>query len=691
MTMMKMSNVKQDYHALGGGLDMLTPAISLAEGMVIDAQNYEPEISGGYRRIDGYETFDGRPSPTSATYYLMSVNITGTLAVGNTITGQASAATGRVLQIVGGTLVLGRVTGSFVAGEALQVSAVTQAIATGVASQSSATQPADDATFNLLAANDLRLDIGAVPGSGPIRGVWIYKDVVYAFRDNVGATAGAMYKATTLGWVLVSFGTELQFGSTMGGATAISAGQTIGNLGASPTKTATVIAVLTRAGTWGTDAVGTLIIAPVTGSFANTDAIYVGSTQKAVATSAATAIVRLPGGQLDAVNANFSSSVNAQKMYGADGVNLAFEFDGINYFPIRTGMALDAPSHIMYHRSFLFLSFKGSVQLSAIGNPYAWTAVLGAAELACGDDVTGFLPQGGSTNGSSLAIFTKSRTDILYGSGTASWNLVTSIYDIGYSPFTVQAVSNNTYGLTARGIQCLLTTLTYGDFDFASVAHMVMPYMVARRGLETASTSLRTKDQYRLYYADGTCLALGLTGDKVNGIVPLNYGLPVRCITTATLSNGAEVTYFGSDDGYVYRDSMGTSFNGKPIEAWIRLPFNHSKSPGVRKRYRRAYLEVKATGYSSVNISYDLGYANPDILAPAIAQDRALTGGGGYWDQFTWESFTWDSAVVENPSLSLDGTEKNISFIFYSNSAKYKSITLQGVRVSYTPLRLDRS
>ncbi len=220
---------------------------------------------------------------------------------------------------------------------------------------------------------------------------------------------------------------------------------------------------------------------------------------------------------------------------------------------------------------------------------------------------------------------------------------------------------------------------------------MIMPFMTAHRGLETCSTSLRTKDQYRLYYSDGYCLALGLTGDKVSGVMPLYYGMAVRCIATATLSTGEEVTYFGSDDGFVYRDSIGTSFNGNNIEAWIRLPFNHSKSPGVRKRYRRAYLEVKATGYSSVNINYDLGYANPDILAPAIAQDRALTGGGGYWDQFTWESFTWDSAVVENPSLSLDGTEKNISFIFYSNSAKYKSITLQGVRVSYTPLRLDRS
>jgi len=688
---MKFSKVQQDFHALGGGLDMLTPAIEMPEGMVIDAQNYEPEITGGYRRIDGYEAFDGHTSPTSATYSLMTANITGTLAIGNTVTGGTSAATAKILNIVGSTLVLGRVVGTFVSGEALKVSGVTQATATSAASQSSASQPSDDADYTLLAANDLRTDIGAVPGSGPIRGVWVYKDTVYAFRDNVGASAGLMYKATAAGWVLVAFGQEIQFSSTMGGSTPIAAGATIGNLGAAPTKTATVIAVLTRSGTWGADAKGTLIVTTLTGSaWSNAEAIFVGATQQAVSTAAQSAIARLPGGRLDFVNANFTSSASAQKVYGADGVNFAFEFDGVNYIPIRTGMAVDTPTHVMYHRGFLFLSFLGSAQISGIGNPYAWTAVTGAAELACGDDITGFLPQGGSSAGSALAIFTKSRTDVLYGSGSSTWNLVTSIYDIGYSAFTMQPVSNNTYGLTPRGIQCLLTTLTYGDFDYASVAHKVMPYMAARRGLETASTSLRTKDQYRIYYSDGTALALGLTGDKVSGILPLNYGMPVRCITTATLSNGSEVTYFGSDDGFVYRDNIGTSFNGNPIESWIRLPFNHMKSPGIRKRYRRAILEVKATGYCKINISYDMGYGNPEILAAQTSSDKALTGGGGYWDQFTWESFTWDSAIVENPSLSLDGVEKNISFIFYSKSAAYRSHTLQGVRVSFTPLRLER-
>jgi hypothetical protein len=55
---------------------------------------------------------------------------------------------------------------------------------------------------------------------------------------------------------------------------------------------------------------------------------------------------------------------------------------------------------------------------------------------------------------------------------------------------------------------------------------------------------------------------VGLTGEKIAGIMPLNYGKPCAASANATLPTGQEVTYFGSDDGYVYQDNVGTSFDG---------------------------------------------------------------------------------------------------------------------------------
>ena len=52
-------------------------------------------------------------------------------------------------------------------------------------------------------AFDGRLDntlAQAVPGSGPVRGVWLYNGDVFAWRDNAGGTALVMHKATAGGW-----------------------------------------------------------------------------------------------------------------------------------------------------------------------------------------------------------------------------------------------------------------------------------------------------------------------------------------------------------------------------------------------------------------------------------------------------------------------------------------------------------
>jgi hypothetical protein len=49
---------------MGGGLDIVTPALEKRPGSVIAALNYEP-LSNGYGRLVGYERFDGRTAPSS--------------------------------------------------------------------------------------------------------------------------------------------------------------------------------------------------------------------------------------------------------------------------------------------------------------------------------------------------------------------------------------------------------------------------------------------------------------------------------------------------------------------------------------------------------------------------------------------------------------------------------------------------
>ena len=766
--MIKFPPTRQDYYPLGGGLDLVTPAIAVNPGKLIDSQNYEPAIAGGYRRIDGYERYDGQASPTGKSYYLVYVTLSATVSVGNTITGATSGATGIVLANYTTYLVCANVTGTFAVAENITVSAAVKGVISSLTLTDGAALPSDNADYKLLAANYQRTLINAIPGSGKIRGVWMFNDVWYAFRDNAGGTAGIMYKSTSSGWAAVSFGYELPIGTlttnstvtitvaapgvvsyashpfvngqpiqltttgalptglsvsttyyvvsqaagtfqlalTVGGASitttgtqsgvhtctaignTITVGQTI--TGKTSGATSVVSAALLRTGTWTASPVGALVLTTITGTFQSGEALTVGGLLVSQSTAVASAITRAAGGTMEFFNYNFVGTTNSTKMYGCDGVNPAFEFDGTTYVPIRTGMTTDTPSHIIGYKSSLFLSFAASVQFSGIGNPYAWTVVLGAGEFNVSKNVTGFLPQGGTSAGSSLAIFTAERTFILYGSSSVDFKLVSSIFDVGYSAFTCQQVSNSAYGLTNRGIQSLVSTLQYGDFDYESISHMIQPLITKKRGLECASNTIRTKNQYRVYFTDGSALAVGITGDMPSGITVIDYGIPVRCICSTTMSDGSEVTMFGSDDGYVYQDNIGTSQDGNAIEAWIRLPFNNNKSPLIRKRFRKAIFEISIDGYSSVNISYDLGYASPDILPSAPAADTPFSGNGGYWEQFTWDSFTWDSAFISQPFIRIDGTEKNISLLFYSDRAQDLAHTVSGVTLLSTMRILER-
>lgn len=684
--MRPLPKVEQAFFALDGGLDLVTPAIVIKPGAALDAQNYEPSIYGGYRRTGEYERFDGRASPSAAGYWTLPLTITGVVAVGNTVTGATSAATGIVLRINAGELVLGRVSGTFIA-EVINVGASPIGTSSFGATLSGTALISDDADYTALAADDVRALIQKVPGSGPIRGVWLYNDVVYAFRDNAGGTAEALYKSTGSGWSLVALGRELAF--TSGGTYQIVEGDTI--TGATSGATAVITRVALQSGTWaGGDAAGYLVFASQTGVF-QAENLNVGANPNVATIAGNSAVITLlPGGRYEFDNVNFTGSTATLRMYGCDGVNNAFEFDGTTYVKLRTGMAADAPSHVRGHRNYLFLSFLGSVQYSAIGKPYQWSVVLGAGEIATGYPVTGFFSNGGTSAGSSLNIFTSRHTHTLYGSSSVNFQLVSTNFDLGYAAYTGQIVGNNIFGLTARGIQALITTLTYGDFDYASISHPVQPLMDLWRGLEIASTTLKAKNQYRLFFSNGYALTVGLSGDKVNGILPLNYSRPVRCAVTANKSSGEEVTFFGSDDGYIYQDNKGTSQDGADIEAWVRLPFNHQKSPRVRKRWLRAVLDVKVERYTRINISYDMGYGTTAILPSAQAPDSLLSGSGGYWDQFTWDQFTWDTQSVLDPQLSLEGTEKNLSLLFYSKRHQDAAHTLQGVMLSFIYRRVER-
>ncbi len=674
---------KLDFISFRGGFDTETQVWDVDPGRVRESQNYEIDnTGGGYVDLTGYEAFDGQAAPSSGRYSIIDVAVTGEFSVGDTITQLVSGATGVVLAVVQTEtpeyLVITRITGTFDASNDLQVAASTEGTATSVVRASGASTSLLHAIYTNLAADSYREDITAVPGSGIIRGIYMLDDVWYAWRDNAGGTESELYKSTASGWVLVPLGFELSF--TSGGPYVIAEGDTI--TGATSGFTAVVTRVVLESGSFiGEDAGGRLIMASKTGVFVAEDLDIGANADVATIAGDATAITMLPGGRFEMVRANFGGQLGTLRIYGCDGANRGFEFDGAVFVPIDTGMVTDTPKHLIVHKSHLFYAFDSSIQHSGIGTPYIFSPIFGAAELATGDTVTGFMSEPGSVGNATLSVYNRNTTHVLYGTSALDWNLVRFRDELGAYPYTIQQFGQTIY-LDDRGITTLKTVQAFGNFQQSTISSHIQSYVNAKRSAANASSIARDKNQYRLFFSDKTGLYVTTQGTKVLGIMPVVFADAVECIASLEQTDGSEIVMFGSAEGMVYQLDRGTSFNGEPIEAYMKFHYTFNKSIRWLKAYKGLTLTAKGEGYSEFSLSTELGYNSTDISQP-ISQRSELPFSPLRWDNFIWDQFIWDGTSLGPEDLKLEGSAENISLVIRKSSDAFTPVNLSGAMIRY--------
>lgn len=679
MSKAQQAPLQTQYFPLVGGLDAESAQLTLKPGAVLGALNYESSALDGYERIGGYERFDGRPRPSDAVYKLMqsATGFTG-VVVGDTVNGQTSGATAHVIALRGTTqIVVTRSTGTWSYGENIRVSTTVVGVFT---QDGSDIDGFDENDFLTLAAADYRADITVVPGSGRIRGIEVLGTTLYAWRDNAGGTAQAIYKSSASGWTLVPFYRELAFTAGSGTPPAEAAVITKG------TATTTIKRVVLQSGSWAAGtAAGRFIITTPTNEF-TAGAFTAGVT--ATASGASTAITLAPGGRLDSVVYNFTGTAGNQRIYGADGVNRGFEFDGDVLVPISTGMATDTPTHVSAHRNHLFFSFAGSVQHSAIGDPYSWSAVLGAGEIAAGDTVTGFqvLPSG--SDGGALMVLTERRTWVLYGSSSADWRFVNFADDVGAQRWSTQNLGRVVV-FDTLGVATVEASQNFGNFARLPLSARIQRLLKSRTTL--ASVVNRATARMRIFFASGDSLsitAIPTQNGEVLAFMPFDYGKLVYATADAVI-NGEHRNFFGSDDGYVYEADRGRSFDGGEIFAYLKLAFNHAKSPMHKKRFRRVDIESKTESACSLKVLGEYGLGNPEIGLTDVTDIERL-GIGAYFELTNFDESFFDTPRSAVNKVRLDGVGTDLSVSLISQSAKEMPHTLQSISTVFTPRRLDR-
>jgi hypothetical protein len=689
-------------------LDLVTPMPLKQPGVLIAGMNHEPTAAGA-TRIDGFERVDGQTKASAAVYYYLA--FTGgvaTIAAGATVTGASSAASGKALIAMvvtsgsfgtsdaAGYLVLSAVSGTFTAGENLQVGAVTKCVLSGTATLGGALNDTDNATWSALAQETQRALIGAVPGSGVVRGGWVINGVRYSVRDNAGGTAGALWKSTSTGWQSVSLGRRLAY--TSGGTYEPQVGDVITGVVSGATATLTRV-TMTGSSDFTTGlASGYFYFASQTGVF-QAESVNIGAHVDVASIGGDSSAITLPaGGRYEGLMHNFYALSSSNRFYGVNGVGPAFEFDGTTFVLLDSPVTPDTPNHIGIQSEHLVLHLRGGRIIgSGDGVPDNFTAAFGAFDLGLGDDCTGMI--GPYNNG--LIVAARNHVRVLLGHDVSDMNLDTQAAFSGCIEWTLQIVNRPTFYDDA-GVRDLTAAATFGNFNINTLSRLIEPMVQGFKALgvtPVASLVCKRKSHYRVFLSDGKCICIyfgAVSTNPVTGLTSLpqilvsDLGKVVSFATSMDDGLGNEVMLFGSDDGYLYELDSGNNFDGAEIEAYFRTTYDACKSPDYTKRFHSC--SIQGSFGDNIDAGYAAEYSFADADQPsAIERTRAIAGAGGFWSEYdNWNDFNWSAAAYGKAWGELRGRGENFSLSFITNLTYERPYSISAMSVHFSLLARNR-
>ena len=682
---------------LSGGVNVVTPEIFKNSGNLIACQNYESDIRG-YRRVIGYEAFDGQSRPSDASYwYLYFTAGTTEVSEGDTVTGVTSGATAKALydgELESGTyggsdaagyLILTSVSGVFSDTEVLQVSASNVANASETAIEKAADNDTDDATQIQKAILTQRALIAAPTGSGAVNGVFELKGDKYCIRDNAGATAGVLFKATSTGWVAQTLTSYLMVDTLVG---AISEGDTI--TGATSSATGTLERLVVISGTFDTASTGMFVLSGITGTFSNNETLNSSTGGTAVADESQVVPTLPAGGRYSFLQNNFYGSANRTSIYAANGVGRAFEFDGTIFSTIFVnGLSdtLDKPQRVSDLASHLILTFAGgSIQISETGLPLQYQVIGGAVEIGFGDDISNIV------NSVSTAVIIIGSRKIGYLTGTSSASFVLSDIsdESGGKAYTAQNIGGIMY-LDDGGVRRVSTTQNFGDFRTGTVTEQIQPIMadkVKNNVLPVASMRVKARNLYRLFFDDNTVLSVYFRGQQSECMF-LKYDFAAKSTFSGENSDGSEILLVGAEDGNVYELDKGTSFNGAVVTAYARGAFNHFGSPSNIKRFFSTTLEIDGPSNAAISLTTETSYGS-EFNPSGPFQSFDIKGSGGFWDESTWNNFNWSAQYAGSAKARIPSRGTNLSITIISEATHEEPHTLSSQTINYSVRKLVR-
>jgi hypothetical protein len=357
-----------------------------------------------------------------------------------------------------------------------------------------------------------------------------------------------------------------------------------------------------------------------------------------------------------------------------DGVNPAVIFNGTqwrqilssNNSPTSSGpyggpMAYDSPSYVDVFQNHLVLagdpSYLSGVSHSAPNSAWDFTSASGGGQLAMGYDVVQIKPFRNN-------LFIFGRNNIKKAvpnpdtSASAAFLTESVTANVGcIATDSVVEIGGDLVFLSPDGLRPCAGTSRIGDVEIESISKKIQGLVA---GLNTRynlinlnAVVIRAKSQLRYFIGDGSLSAsdsYGIIGGLRTSDQKLGWefgelqGIRASATTSGYVGT-EEVVLHGDYDGHLYKQEVGSTFNGQNIISIYSTPYLDFGDTEVRKKLRKINAFVRAEGPLTLGLSFQYDWGDDDTPTPASYEESSI-----------------GSPVVYNSPLDLDYGEAGVIY-----------------------------
>ena len=380
----------------------------------------------------------------------------------------------------------------------------------------------------------------------------------------------------------------------------------------------------------------------------------------------------------------------APKFAIVDGVNPASTWDGTTYTQLTGGSVLTAPSLVAAFNNHLFLAGDTSqpynLVFSAPVDEADWTPASGAGVINVGFTIVQL-----KAFRNELYIFGKNNIKRLVGNNVSDFTLQTVTSNLGcVAPDSVVEFNGDIIFLAPDGIRPVTGTDRIGDIELATLSKPIQSIFedyTANEDLATITTVVvKKKSQFRFFFANQDSLGIigairrsgqGGAGFEFSQLV----GMEVNCAASGYIGD-EEFVIHGDGSGYVYRQEVGTNFNGNDIFSLYQTPYFYMDDPAVRKSFYEVETYMRSEGVVTVLMAVDYDYSDPSV---SVSSDYSLSteGAASYYDKATYDAtdiYDGNPSPVERTTIA--GSGKSVSIRYVTNGTA-PSHTIQAITLTY--------